>query len=197
MTSKVALCNQACTKIGAARIISMDDASKQAKALNAIFDVKRDAELSAHPWTFATGRASLPASATAPDYGWSAAYPLPSDFLTLVEVGENYVMYQDPRSFDIENTVDGLAILCNEASPLRIRYVKRIEVPGLFHPLFVEALACRLAAEIAEDVTQSTSKRELAWKEYGEAIRLAKRTNAIQRPPQPIPDAGWWLAREG
>ena len=65
MTSQVAICNQALVKVGASRITALTDDTKQARALNAIYDVKRDAELAANPWTFATKRESIPASATA------------------------------------------------------------------------------------------------------------------------------------
>lgn len=194
MASQIEICNQALTKIGASRVISIDDDVKQARALKAIYNAKRDAELAAHPWTFAITRAQLPASVTAPAFGWARAFPLPADCLQVVEVGENYVLYvSDTRAlFQIE----ARSILCDEASPLNIRYVRRETNDGLFAPLFAEALACRLAAEIAEELTQSSSKREQAWKEHKEAIRLAKRANAIEQPPQPLPDTPWWLDGE-
>lgn len=191
MASQIEICNQALTKIGSARITSLADTSKQAKTLAAIYNIKRDAELAAHPWTFALARASLPASTTVPVFGWTKQYPLPAGYLRMVEVGENYVLYNETAEmFQIE----GASILCNEGSPLRIRYVQRVENAGLFSPLFVEAFACRLAAEVAEDLTQSTSKREAAWQEWDRAIKLAKRTNAIELPPRPIADTAWWQA---
>ena len=61
MSSKVEIGNLALTKLGAARITSFADDSKQARALSAIFDPMRDAELTLHPWSFAILRASLPA----------------------------------------------------------------------------------------------------------------------------------------
>lgn len=192
MASQIEICNKALTKVGATRITSLSDNSKQAKTLNAIYESTRDAELAAHPWTFAMARASLPASTTVPVFGWTKQFPLPPEYLRMVKVGENYVMYQGDNHelFQIE----GRAILCDEASPLNIRFVQRIENTGLFSPLFVESLACRLAAEVAEDLTQSTSKREAAWQEWDRAIKLAKRTNAIELPPRPLSDEAWWLA---
>lgn len=106
MASQVDVCNQALIKIGAGRISSLSDGTKQADLLNAIWSIKRDAELAAHPWTFAIKRVNLPASATAPEgTDWSRAYPLPADYLSMVQVGDSYVFYDsssgdDPDSGD-------------------------------------------------------------------------------------------------
>lgn len=194
MASQTEICNQALTKLGAARIISIDDDTKQARALKAIYNAKRDAELQAHPWTFATTRAQLPASATAPAFGWGRSFPLPADCLQLVEVGEYYVLYVSDTAALFQ--IEGHAILTDEGSPLNVRYVRRETNDGLFPPLFAEALACRLAWEVCEELTQSPQKRQLARDEHKEAIRLAKRANAIEQPPQPLPDTPWWIAGE-
>ncbi len=194
MASQVEIVNQALVKIGSDRIVSLADDVKAAKVASAIWDAKRDAELAAHPWTFAKARAELPALATAPAFGWARAYQLPADYLTMVEVGENYVLYMPPDELVTLFEIEGQTILTDEASPLRIRYIRRITNTGLFPALFNEALACRLAAEMAESLTQSLAKREAAWKEYGMAIRTARQRNAIEQPPQPIPESSWWRA---
>lgn len=194
MSSQVEICNQALTKLGAARITSLLDPTKQAQALNAIWEVKRDAELTAAPWSFAIRRALLPASSTAPAFGWAYAYPLPADFLRLVQVGDSFVWYDSGNGEQYGGPlfeVEGGAVLSNEASPLSIRYVSRVTNAGLYPALFVEALACRLAAETCEALTQNASKRQAAWQERQQALREALRANAIERPPQQVPPSGW------
>lgn len=190
MSSKVEICNLALTKLGAARITSLDDDSKQARALSSIFDATRDAELALHPWSFAIIRASLPASSTAPAFEWQRAFPLPADCLHLVQVGDSFSFYDSDTAgagFDVE----GGAVLTDAVSPLLVRYVYRVTNSGLFPPLFVQALACRLALELSEELTQNVSKREAAAMAYREAIREAKRANVIERPPQTVPDLSW------
>jgi len=190
MASSVEICNIALTKLGAARITSLSDNTKQARALNAIFDSVRDAELTKHPWSFAIKRAEIPASSTAPVFGWDKAYPLPSDYLKVVQVGDTYAFYDSGEAgalFDVE----GGSILTDEVSPLQIRYVYRITNSGLFPALFVRTLALQLAADVCEELTQNLSKREAAVAEYKDAIREAKRSNAIERPPQRVPDLSW------
>jgi hypothetical protein len=61
--------------------------------------------------------------------------------------------------------------------------------------MFVEAFACRLAMEMAEDLTQSNSKRELAQAEYMAALRGAIRASSVEQPPQALPDNSWLLSR--
>lgn len=194
MPSQVEIVNNALVKLGAGRITSIDDDSKQAEVARAIWAMKRDAELAAYPWTFAMARAELPALADAPAFGWARAFQLPADFLALVEVGEFWVLYQSDE-FTPAFQIEGRTVLTDEASPLRVRYLKQITNAGLFPALFAEALSCRLAAEMAESLTQSASKRELAWAEHKQAIREARRRNAIEQPPQPIPESGWIRAR--
>lgn len=194
MASTVEIYNLALTKIGASRITDIGDEAKGAQSLSAVYDITRKSELAIHPWTFAMARVRLPALTATPAFGWASAYQLPSDFLRMVEVGEYYVLYQqDMKLFEIE----GRNILCDESSPLNIRYLADIDNPGLFSAPFVEALACKLAAVVAEDITQSPTKREMAEQAYERAIRAARRSNAIQLPPQPTPEDTWTLARRG
>lgn len=189
MASQTDICNQALTKIGADRILAITDDTKAASTLNAIWAIKRDAELAAQPWTFAIRRASLPASTTTPSFGWSYAYPLPSDYLAMVEVGEDYAFYTgDPQPLF---ALEGGEVLTDQGSPLNIRYVSRVTNTGLYPALFAEALACRLAAELCESMTQSGPKREAAWAEHKKAIREARRVNAIEQPPRKIPPGSW------
>lgn len=190
MASTVQICNQALVKIGAERITDLSDDTPSARVLNAIYEIKRDAELAAHPWTFAITRAEIPALSTAPAFGWSYAYPLPSDCLRVVQVGEDWTFYDDGDSGSLFQ-VEGASILTDQVSPIAVRYVYRVTNSGRYPAPFVEALACRLAAEIAEERTQNLSKREAAWAEYEKAIRTAKRVNAIEQPPQEQPLLSW------
>jgi hypothetical protein len=194
MASQVQICNQALTKLGAQRITDLVDDTRNARVMNAIYTAKRDAELAANPWTFAIKRARLPASSTAPAFGWARSFPLPTDFLRLVEVGQDYVFYDDDQTlFVIESdpATGRPAILTDQASPLNIRYVYRVTNPGLHPALFDEAFACRLAAEACEEITQNLSKREAAWGEHRQALRSARRVNAIEQPPQNNPNGSW------
>lgn len=196
MSSSVQICNLALTALGAARIASLSDDTKQARALNAIFDMTRDAELSAHPWTFAIKRASIPASSTAPAFGWTKTYPLPSDSLKLVQVGDSFVFYDSGDTgglFDVEVG----SVLTDQTSPLQIRYVYRVTNSGLFPELFGRALAAKLQYLVAEELTQNVTKKAEALQAYQLSIKEAKRANNIERPPQRVGDLSWVRALTG
>lgn len=190
MASNVDIANLALTKLGATRITSLLDDTKQARAVNAIYEIERDALLSEHPWSFAIKRAQIPATTTPPSFGWAYTYPLPADYLKIVQVGDLWAFYDNGDAgalFDVEDS----AIVTDEASPLKLRYVCRVTNPGLFSSTFVIALAARLRSGVAEELTQNLSKKEDAMNDYKASIFQAKRANDIERPPQPVPNLSW------
>jgi len=198
MASQVEIANRALTKLGAARIISFGDDNKQARAVQSMFTIVRDAELRAHLWSFAVKRASLAALTSTPDWGFDYEYELPSDCLRLIQVNDTY---QGPDLSDYRNSstaeymLEGGKILANYVAPLKIRYIRREEDTAQWDSTFVEAFACRLAAEMAEDLTQSNQKKDAAWKEYQQAISIAIRSGAVEQQPQDMPDDSWVLSR--
>lgn len=198
MASVIQIANRALTKLGSARIISLDDDNKQARAVKSCYEDLRDDELRSHRWSFAMKRLSLAADAEAPAYGFSYQYTLPADFLRLDLVNDEFpavVMDNYIGSETNEYTIEGNKILANIAAPLKIRYIARIDDPGQYDILFREALSCRIAAELCEDLTQNNAKRELAWNEYKQAINKAIRTNAIEKPPMMPADDQWVISR--
>lgn len=195
MASQTGICNIVMRKLGAARITSISDGTEQANILLDIYDSCLDAELAAHPWTFASTRKLIPADAIAPAFGWARAFPKPTGFLKMVEIGEHWCFYR--ANWGPRFTIEGNSILTDADSPLKIRYVQRMTNAGDLVPLFVQSFACRLAAESAEAITQNLSKREEAWKEWAQAIKLAKRTNDIERGPQDSLMGDWELANRG
>jgi hypothetical protein len=199
MASAVQIANSALTKLGESRIISIDDDVKPAREIKAIYDLRRDALLRSYNWNFAMKRVSLPALSTAPEWGYSLQYQLPSDCLRPVQVGDvwyipglqDFMGGPDEEPFKIE----GQAILTNMGSQLKLRYIRRVTNSGEFDAMFTEAFACDLACNVAEALTQSTQKREFALIEKRDAIKMALRSNAIELPPNHIADDSWVAAR--
>lgn len=189
MASEVGIANRALQKLGAKRIVSLTEDSRNGRAINASFDELRDAELRAHTWTFATKRAQLAASATAPLFGKARSFPLPSDFLRKLNLDPQENLNSDDQQ------LEGRNIITNDSAPLDLRYVYRVEDPNEMDVLFREALASRIAMELAEEITQSNSKKEAAEFDYKRAISEAKRTNAIERIAQQPPEDTWVTVR--
>jgi hypothetical protein len=190
MASEVGIANRALQKLGAKRIVSLTEDSKNGRAVNACYEELRDAELRAHTWTFATKRAQLAASATAPLFGKTNSFPLPSDFLRKLNLDPAQNVNTD------DNQIEGRDIITDATAPLDIRYVFRVEDPNAMDVLFREALASRIAMELAEELTQSNTKKADASDDYKRAVREARRTNAIERPSQSPPEDEWVTVRQ-
>ena len=198
MASQVDIANRALTKLGASRIISFGDDNKQSRAISSMFDIVRDAELRSHIWSFSKKRVSLPALLTTPDWGFEYEYQIPSDCLRVLMVNDTYPgpSLEDYRNQSVaEYAIEGNKILANFPAPLKIAYISRVQDTSQWDALFVEAFACRLAMEMAEDLTQSNTKRELAQAEYMAALRAAIRASSVEQPPQAMPDNEWLLSR--
>lgn len=198
MSTQIDIVNEALTLLGSSRIMSLTDGIKAAREANAIYDTTRDSLLGAYNWSFAKTRAQLPASATPPAFQYAAAYPLPTDCLRLIFVGDYYVGVDltDYRGSPTEEfTIEGREILTNYGAPLNIKYVKRLTDTTQYSPNFVTSFAAKLAEKLAEPLTQSGTKRDRATAAFNAEIKLAIRANAIELPPQKLADDEWILSR--
>jgi hypothetical protein len=198
MASVIQVANRALTKLGSARITSIDDDVKAARSIKSCFDDVRDDELRSHRWQFAMKRTSLAALSTAPEFGYEYQYQVPTDFLKIDMVDDRFpsaVMDNYIGAEYLDWALEGNLILTDIGAPLKLRYVAQVTDPNGWDPNFREALACRLAAELAEDLTQSNEKRRLAWEEYKRAITQAIRSNAIEKLPVQPPDDAWVIGR--
>jgi len=184
MASVVETSNRALQKLGASRITSLSDDSKNARACSACYTRIRDAMLRRHQWNFAIARAELAASTTAPAFGPANAYPLPADFLRLL-----------PNNRECDWQIEGDTIVTNDNAPLKIRYVRRVEDANQFDILFDEALSCNMALEMCEELTQSDTKATRIKDDLKTAMAEAKRINAFESNSAEPPEDGWLLAR--
>lgn len=194
MPTKIDVANLAALKLGAEWISSFNDETKFARSIKLCYDRLLYAELAKNRWAFAIKRASLPALANAPAWGFERQFLLPVDCLRLDWVNgagrSEYLANFLPDSTS-PFKVEGSNILTDLEAPLQIRYVGKIDNPELWDPCFLDAFAARLAAEVCEAVTQSDSKKKMLWSEYESSIATARRMSAIQNPPSSIPDDSW------
>lgn len=198
MASVIQVANRALTKLGSARITSLDDDVKAARAIKSCFEDLRDDELRAHRWSFALKRTSLAALADAPAFGFKRQYALPADFLRIDMVNDEYpatLMDNYIGREAVDWVLEGSRILTDIDAPLPLRYIGQVTDPNLWDANFREALASRIAMEICEDLTQSDTKKQSAAQDYKRAIQQAIRTNSIERLPVQPPDDQWIIGR--
>jgi hypothetical protein len=196
--------NHALTFLGERPLVSDVDDVPAADVVRDQWDFVRRAELSAAPWSFAVTRDSIASDVSAPAFGWSYAYTLPAGLLRLVELPDLAVSWvypygREPLTVDEAPAyeLEGGKLLCDQAGPLKVRYVQDVEDWSLWHPLFKQAMAYRFAVILAEAVTQSTAKRQEAANERAQVLALAKRVNALQKPPRRLLGISPWLQARG
>ncbi len=196
--SNVAIANLALTKLGDLRILNLTDNTKPAREVNAVFDMTRDYLQRRFSWRFCIKRANLAADTTVPLWDWAYQYPLPTDCMRILQVGQ---WYPTPDLSDLISTggqeyvVEGKYILSNQAGPLKLRYLSRVTDPVQFDAAFDMAFSAYLAYILAEPLTASAEQKQMAYNDYRNSIKDAVIANAIENPPESLADQTWILAR--
>lgn len=165
------LSNRALAMIGHEAITSPDEGTKAADLCKRLIPDLRDELIRNHPWKFASRRAMLPASATAPAFGAARAYPLPELWLRVLEVGDGTA---------VGWRREGNAILSDEPAPLPVRYLVSVRNPDEWDAIFTTVLAVRLAMDLAMGIAKSASMREAFAGELRRAIREARSIDAME-----------------
>lgn len=154
------------------------------KACARHYDQTRAESLEAHPWVFATVRVELtPDPSEVVPFGFTYAYQLPSDYLRLVSIGDDYLR-DIKRDYRIEenyllmpsgNDADG--------TTLDVRYVKDLTTVSQFSPLFVRYLIKRLALNMSNKFTISSGLRQQLERDFAAIENEAKAVNGQNKPP--------------
>jgi hypothetical protein len=187
LASEVKVANLALTDLGADRIISLTEDSENARKVNAIFDLVRDAELRSHPWNFAIQRVAFNQTTNTPEFGYDSEFQIPGDVLRILS-SEN-------RGYD-EWVREGDKILVNDTS-FKARCIMRITDTTKWDEAFVVCFAARLTAELAYSITDSRPVKEDSWKVYREKKRQATGVDAQEGTPQELLTDEWLDSRFG
>lgn len=124
--------------------------------------------LAACRWTFAKKRAVVNSAEAETDGEHSLPHTLPQDCLRVLAV--NSPVW----------TLRGRSIYCPQSS-IRLSYIADIEDVTLFEPLFVDALATRLACKLCIPLLSSTTARKALTDEYNRIVLpQAAYVNAVQ-----------------
>lgn len=172
--SEVGICNLALGWLGANLITSIDDDTVEGRLCDANYESSRDAALEDRDWTFATSRRSLTLLGTAPAFGYSKAFQLPAECLRVIRACSD-VDFLD----DTDWVREGNTLLAN-VDTLYAKYIKRITDTNLFSPLFVQAVAARLATDIAIPITGSRDMQDLMYALYERKISVAGTMDGMQ-----------------
>jgi len=157
--TKTDIANMALSKIGESLITDIaDTTSKAARLANLHYLPSLKEILRAHFWSFAMVVAEAePLDAPAPSSvdltGWTAAFPLPADFVKLRRITNPEGTVID--RFDFRTIAGARTIVSGGYESIRVDYVQLQDAPTLYDALFVEALVTLLASKLARAITGS------------------------------------------
>jgi hypothetical protein len=164
--SSTDICNRALDKLGAAPINTIAaPVLLNEQRFARIYPQTKARELKRHRWVFAFEEVEL-SPLVARSLEGRYRFPLPVDCLRPLRDDNTTWLARGRELWDIGT------------GPLRLTYIKDVTETE-FDAAFVEVLACRLAYEMAEIVTQNANKKEAAFAEWKEALADARRDNAF------------------
>jgi hypothetical protein len=173
--SSVELCSSALVKLGAQAISSFQDGTTEAEVASRLYTLARDALLCAHPWSFATARASLVRLSGEPVSDFAHAYALPQDLLKALSAGDA----NRPRGLQFQIIHRQLH---TDADSVVLSYIFRSS-EGDFPPYFSNALVSRLAAEFCLPLTENSARAERLARLAEEELKLARLVDSQQDSP--------------
>lgn len=182
--SDVAVCNNALLLVGNTSITALTDDTKAAKLCLQFYQQSLDAVLRAYTWNCATVRSAALTATTAPTFGFSYAFTLPTDCLRVLMIEDDQTI-----PFKVES-----GVLLTDESTCKISYIKRI-TPDDADSLLLEAISARLAATIAFPLTNSTSASEAMWKLYEKKLDEAQSVDAFEGTAPQMSNDDWINSR--
>jgi hypothetical protein len=191
MAGDTEIANVALRAIGASRITSLTQGTKNANYLNDIYAELRDKLLEMHHWNFATKSVKLAQTATTPAVEFDNQYTLPADFIRLVRA------HSDDQAMVIVDHRLRDGKLESSASEVWIVYISRVTDPNQMTPLFRDALSMALAVEAATGIAESNTMAERMQKKFEKAMRRARSADAQSDLPDRMPPGSWLTSRTG
>jgi hypothetical protein len=189
-TSEVEVVNRALDHLNAAPVVDLAADVEEARRMRRAFPIARDAVLRAYPWNCARRRVRLAADATAPVFGYGKQFPLPEGPLPLRCLR---VLLVGDTPHHTGWRVEGRYLLTDEGGPLPIEYVGQLTDVAQWDALLVEAIAYRLAADVAWPMTGSESRRAAMMDGYRTALAEARRIDAREQSQDEKVISDTWL----
>ena len=191
MASKVDIANFALNSIGASTISSLSENTKAAIVINQRFDSVRDSVFRSHPWNSLITRATLSQDSSAPNFGYTYQYVLPTDpyCLRVLEFSNGTLTYPMDNMTSIDGSpvfvIEGRKLLTNEGT-VKIKYVGQVTDTTQYDSNLIDTLAARLAHEVCYAITGSTSLTNTTYSLYQEKLKEARFVDATEGAPQRI-----------
>jgi len=175
MASQVEICNLALAKLGHMPfIVNIGENSKAANLFSVFWEPVRDSLLREYLWKFARKREVLAPLVTEPEFDGGNYFQLPSDCLRVIGPGDTYKMSYGRWFVEQDKIVA-------DTDTFNLVYIRKVTDTALFDPCFVQAMAAKLAYEIAMPLAQSQSLKDQMMQEYKTAVIKAAFVGATEQ----------------
>lgn len=182
--SEVLIINKALSLLGANRIASLKESSLEAQSASNVYSESLKSILTECAWKFATKRVLLSKVEKTPawtKHGMRNYFQMPSDLVAIVEVSDPNARWE----------VEGELILTN-IETFGIEYVYNLTDTSKYPAYFIDAFACKLAADMCYELTNSNEKTMTLLDLYkGEYLPIAKSKNARAGSAPMVRDDAW------
>lgn len=221
MTSVIAICNGALSRLGAKTISDLSENSPEARGCVLHFDDGLRALLRQHPWNFATvqralalragsGRAELgraepgraePGGTDPWGVGreWAYAYAYPTDCLTAQRIVD--AAAGRPVPFVVQAAEDGAGnltrVLLTDQPGAVLSYTRMVTDLSVCDGEFVAALQWRLAADLCVSLTGKMDRLAVLTQLSEQALARARARDAGEQHRSDDSLPVWLSAREG
>jgi hypothetical protein len=162
MVNKTDVCNLALSWLGDYSISNIDDDSNQARTCKINYDLSLTAVLEEKDWSFAIDNKQV---AKSPNGG----------FLKPPEALRVLLVNDDEKDWHIE----GEYIFIERGDVAEVKFIQVVK-EAKFSAMFVQALAARIAADIAVTVTGSKSMEANMQERYEARMQSASTTDSLQ-----------------
>lgn len=171
MASQVSICNLALSRIGHSQPISaIDEPGVAARMCKQFFSQCREEILRSRPWPWAQRRETLALVAERPNMDWGFAYRYPVNFVKIYQLtcatdsvapSSIYIPYYDTETpnykqkipWQMGSDTQGLLLFTDLPGAIAVG-TYNVQDTSQFNSDFVDALAWRIAAEIAPVMTK-------------------------------------------
>lgn len=193
MTTRTLIANRALIRLGAKSITSLTDGSREAREVNAIYDLSLEDLLNSANWGFARRYVQLARSSNTPDHAYEYQYPLPVDWVRTLNVWNNssrdgVVEYK--HAWDEADK----GVIVSDSDQIYLSYLSSRPLSGDAYNAFNAALAEKLAYELCITFTQSVPLYDRLERSYQRARGQAMALVEQQDYPTAAPYHSEWIS---
>jgi len=175
--SPVEICNLAIDYIGAERITTFEDSTREARICKSHYELTVRNVLESYPWRFSIKQVELAqVSAKEPLFGFKFIFKLPADYLGLNK--------RDRSGFEYSILGDELHI---NVDKVIVNYKARVS-EGLFPSYFIDPLVYQLAMKFSVSMLDRTDRLTEFKELRNDSLRMGKSADSQSQGTHRIPD---------